>query len=372
MMNDNKNITIISVGDIFFGEHPVTLGHGVNTGVNKFGCEYLFKKIKDNLHDGDIICGNLEGIISPKNDDQNSIINKIFWGNPECASVMANVGFNCLFLANNHCAQHGKMALEQTCLLLDNNGINWTGYNPRCPNSSIPVIFNIKGLRIGFLAYCETQQYHLENLFLSQLSYENIKQDVQKLKRECDLIVVSLHWGDEFINYPSPDQIHLAHKIIDLGVNLILGHHSHTMQGIERYKHGLIAYSLGNFINNLWPRKLRESVILKCNITPPGIISYQLYPIYINDNYQPVNYSGKNGEIFLKHIDHLTKALEEFQDSDFGVMRKRYERDVKRLLFLDRLGTIWHYIRNIFRYDKKLLFQNILLMFKRRIYIKNF
>lgn len=366
-----KTIKIIAVGDIFLGEHPYTLNHGVATIVKKNGCGFLFSKIKEHLSGGDIICGNLEGIISPKKKEETGIKSAIFWGEPECAEALNKDGFNCLFLANNHTAQHGIDALKRTCQLLDKNNIKWTGFNDANPNSPIPAVFQVKGLKIGILAYCETQQYRLDTPILPVINIENIKRDINNLRKDCDIIIISLHWGDEFIDYPSPKQIQIAHEIIDSGAHLIIGHHSHTTQGIERYKNGLIAYSLGSFVKDLWQYKLRESVILKCEFSAEGIKSFDIVPIFINNKWQPEIYSGNAGNKLLKRVKDLSKAIEDYDTNEYENIQSKYMQEVKRLSLKDKIDTVLHYLANIFRYDKNLLLENIMLMLKRRIYGKN-
>lgn len=369
-----KSVSIIAVGDIFFGEHPVTLGHGVRTISRRNGCEFLFQKVRNYLKGADIVCGNLEGIISPKQNNETGVQKEIFWGEPTCAKAMQKAGINCLFLANNHTAQHGKNALERTCALLDDNNIKWTGYNASHPDTPIPAIFQLNELKVGLLAYCETQQYNLGIPLLPRIILKNIKSDVKKLKEKelCDIVVVSFHWGDEFIDYPSPCQIELAHKIIDTGVNVIIGHHSHTMQGIEHYKNGLIAYSIGSFIKDLWPRKLRESFILKCEVSPSSVKSVNLVPIIIDKKFhRPEVSQGIMREKFFARIHKLSKEIRDYSLVDSIALQKKYVRDVKNLLLHDRIETVMHYLFNIFRYDKKLLKENIKLMIKRRLGKKN-
>lgn len=364
-------VKIIAVGDIFLGEHPFTLGHGVTTIAKEKGCDFLFSEIKEHLKEGDIVCGNLEGIISPKEKNETGVKSAIFWGEPECADALKSAGFNCLFLANNHTAQHGIDALKRTCQLLDKNNIKWTGFNETNPNSPIPAVFQVKGLKIGILAYCETQQYYLDTPILPVINIGNIKRDIDGLKKDCDIVIISLHWGDEFIDYPSPKQIQIAHEIIDSGAHLIIGHHSHTMQGIERYKQGLIAYSLGSFVKDLWQHKLRESVILKCEISAEGIKSFDIIPIFINNKWQPEIYSGDAGNKLLKRVKDLSKAIEDYKPNEYESLQNNYMQDVKKLLLKDKIDTAIHYITHIFSYNKKLLFENIMLIVKRRIYGKN-
>lgn len=365
-----KSIRLVAVGDIFLGEHPVTLGHGVATIARRHGCNFLFDKTVKYLAGADIVCGNLEGIISPKNREESGIQKEIFWGNPDCAQAMKVAGFNCLFLANNHTAQHGKNALERTCTLLEKHGIQRTGFNPANPQHPIPAIFHLQGHTVAMLAYCETQQYHLDSPILPIIDFDNIRQDIESVKDQADIVIISLHWGEEFINYPSHDQVDLAHKIIDAGANVILGHHSHTMQGIEKYRHGLIAYSLGSFIKDLWPKKLRESMILSCEIAPSCVKKLKLVPIIIHHKlHRPEFYGGDKGKKFVSYVHGLNKKIDRLSNKNSHM--QKYIKDAKMLLLQDRLSTFFHYIFSFHRYDKKRLRENIVLMIKRRLNKKN-
>ena len=364
-------VKIIAVGDLFMGEHPFTLGHGVATIAKKEGSDFLFNKIKSHLSNGDIVCGNLEGIISPKLVNEAGIKYAIYWGEADSATAIRDAGFNCLFLANNHTAQHGKDALDQTCALLDKNNIKWTGLNPSSAEETAAVNFDIRGNRVALLSYCDTQQYNLDTPILPIIDIDRIKKDIANLKHDRDIIIISLHWGDEFIEYPSPNQVKIAHEIIDAGALLILGHHSHAMQGIEQYKNGLIAYSLGSFVKDLWRKELRESIILNCELTKDGVRGFNKLPIYINDQYQPEIYTGKSSDAFMSKLDSLSDKIQDNISTDSQALQIKYKKEVEKLAHMDKIDNLYHYIKNIFRYDKKLLLENVVLILKRRIYRKN-
>ena len=76
-------------------------------------------------------------------------------------------------------------------------------------------------------------------------------EDVVELRKQVDCVVVSLHWGYEYVEYPSPRQQAFARKLVRAGAQMVIGHHPHVVQGVERYQGGLIAYSLGNFNSRL-------------------------------------------------------------------------------------------------------------------------
>ena len=77
-----------------------------------------------------------------------------------------------------------------------------------------------------------------------------------------DVVVVSLHWGEEFVDQPSMQEVELGHAVIDAGATAVLGHHRHVVRPVERYRHGVIAYSLGNLIGDMvWYTAFRRGAI---------------------------------------------------------------------------------------------------------------
>jgi gamma-polyglutamate biosynthesis protein CapA len=94
-----------------------------------------------------------------------------------------------------------------------------------------------------------------------------------------------LHWRYEYVPYPSPQQIFFAHQLIDHGENLILGHHSQIVQRLERYKHGLICYSLGNFIFDHWQTRLREGILNRCKLFPDRVENVEVIPVHSDENF---------------------------------------------------------------------------------------
>ncbi len=127
-----------------------------------------------------------------------------------------------------------------------------------------------------------------------------------------------MHWGYDREKYPLPSQRKLAHNLIDCGANLILGHHPHVLQGIENYNKGVIVYSQGNFIfpdisykqyNLIQKRENKESIIFQIRFSKAGIESYNLTPIRVNEDYQPLILEDEEKEALLKKIEILSEGF---------------------------------------------------------------
>ena len=137
--------------------------------------------------------------------------------------------------------------------------------------SWLPVSITVAGVGLTFLGYSlRPRQYFTEEPLYAEGREDGILSDVRAARGESDVVIVSLHWGEEFIDRPSPDDVRLAHAIVDGGADLIIGHHPHVLRGVERRGRGWIVYSLGNFVCDMhWEEPLRETAKTR-HIRPSG------------------------------------------------------------------------------------------------------
>jgi poly-gamma-glutamate synthesis protein (capsule biosynthesis protein) len=109
---------------------------------------------------------------------------------------------------------------------------------------------DLDGQRIAFFGYCSAKPCLESGMAFgpAPLTPDRILRDIDVHRPNADRFVVNLHWGVEEAGFPNSTQVNLARQLIDAGVHAIIGHHSHSIQPVESYAHGVIAYGLGNFI----------------------------------------------------------------------------------------------------------------------------
>jgi gamma-polyglutamate biosynthesis protein CapA len=361
MSNENK-INIFAVGDIMLGDLPHNFGFGVGSVIEKHSPLFPFTNCSHETNRADILFGNLEVVLSAFDRKSPNIERTILRGQPNAVEGLSFAGFDVLSLANNHIMQHGRKAIEETINALNKKEIKYVGIE--IPESSIynQALFEINGISICFLGYnLRPQQYFIDPPLYVEGTFERIKNDIEKQRKNANITVISLHWGDEFINRPSPEQIELAHRIIDCGADIILGHHPHILQGVEKYKGKIIAYSLGNFIFDMWQKRLRESMILKIEITDDFKMDFNVIPIFINSAYQPLIADSIVGDKIAERLKAISKEIK----NDINSLV--YENTVKMELRRYRREVYWHYITNLFRYDPRFIYLNFLGAIKRRM-----
>jgi len=332
-----EKIVVTAVGDLMLGDGPLSLGVGVASSISKVGGDSIFKLAKPILERGDIVFGNLEavlarGVIAKTAPNRRQLI-----GSPPSVSSLKQAGFNVLSIANNHALEHGNTALLDSIEHLKKEHIRTIGQNLE--------IIEIKGTKVALLAYCLIED---STAYTSTGDPDQICSQIKKAKSETNLVIVSMHWGDEFIQRPSLRQIEMAHKMIDSGASLIIGHHPHVIQGIETYNNGLIAYSLGNFVFDMgYIPETRNSFILECSFTYNGKMDdYNLYPVYINHAFQPVPLSGLDKEQALGEIERLSRYISEREEN----YSESYEVELLSRRKSARNKMKIQFIKNIYRY----------------------
>ena len=300
------SITVSMVGDC-------TLGTDVNfdqsTSFDAFyqmknDPGYFFQNVKDIFTADDFTVANMEGTLTTSNDRQQKTF--AFKGNPSYTEILTQGGVEATNLANNHSHDYGDQSYEDTIQYLEAAGITTFGYDRTA-------VMDVKGIKVGLIGI-----YELKDGLGRQ---QQVIDTIQEVKDQgAQVIIVSFHWGTEKSNIPDDIQKTLAHLAIDQGADLVVGHHPHVLQGIEKYQGKNIVYSLGNFCfgGNKNPSD-KDTMIFQqtftvengelveddvTNIIPCSLSSESGY-----NNYQPMVLEGSEKERVLQKIEEFSAAL---------------------------------------------------------------
>lgn len=329
------------------GDSPKTIGYGVASITKKKGPQHLFEKF--DCQKSDIFLGNLECVVSSLGIDVNNIDTLEMRASPEVIDELKKIGINILSVANNHINQHGPEVYEDTINTLRNKLIKVIGVKPVDGNEtrlhSESICCEINGVKLCFAGYSmEKERYYPNDIRYSKVNSAQIIHDVTLLKEGNDHVIVSIHWGDEFVKIPNPEIISIAHKIIDAGASIILGHHPHVIQPVENYNDKIIAYSLGNFVTDmLWNPITKQGILLEIYLDKGGVYLSRTAVIETNEYCQP--YIGhQNAE------DILVNCIESIPN--YNEYRKSQARN-------NRVACYRYILKNITKYKAKLFLQMI-------------
>jgi poly-gamma-glutamate capsule biosynthesis protein CapA/YwtB (metallophosphatase superfamily) len=278
-------VELAFVGDLMLGRslaQKITEGKG----------NQIFESVREILQSGDLTVGNLECAIGEGG--KKALKGYAFLAPPASASELKNAGFDLLSLANNHSLDYGTDVFRQTEQLLTDNGIQIIGAGDNASRARAPAVYEIRGLRVAFLAYADVPVERggfnarswaagASTPGISWADDSGIVSDLQALKPRADFIVVLFHFGIEGSDLPSPRQVELSHLAIDNGAKLVVGSHPHLLQKEETYKSGVIYYSLGNFVFDGFSGSYNHGAILRVTISPSNPASYTLIPVLLVD-----------------------------------------------------------------------------------------
>jgi poly-gamma-glutamate synthesis protein (capsule biosynthesis protein) len=314
-----------------------------------------FQEVAGVLRNKDILFGNLETVLSHSSKAAQKAVT--LYTAPENVSYLTDVGFDILSVANNHILDMDAAGCHETLDVLHQHCLKFIGV----ATQKYPQTYSIletNNTRIGFSGYYEYGATEANHDIVIKNIDDWIIDETKKLKLLCDIVIISLHWGIEYVYYPSPKQIRLARHLIDAGATIILGHHPHVIQGIEHYKNGLIAYSLGNFqfssLRNI-NTDCRKSIILSIDITKQGLQKYEVIPVFIDEDFVPCIMDKLQTEEMLSHISHVSEPI-----LRGGITEKFWFEEIALEHFQ---GNMKSWIKRIKKYGLKHLLQCVRWLF---------
>ena len=166
---------------------------------------------------------------------------------PQTIQYLKDSSIHAVTLANNHFCDYGEEGVRLTIEELNKIGIDHVGGGRTAEELSKPLIHHSSEGNIAFLNYCEHEFSIQDGYGSNPLSVVKAFYDIQKVKKEADIIIVIVHGGSEGYQLPSPRMKELYRCFVDMGANAVVNHHQHCYSGYEEYKDGFIIYGLGNF-----------------------------------------------------------------------------------------------------------------------------
>lgn len=339
---------IFFTGDICLCDKAFDVGFGIGSKISKKGFHPFEKLLKK---EGDIWVGNYEGVVS---DVSNNLGNSAssFRIDSDTLSKSGSI-IDYWGVANNHVMEHGEEAYTQMIGILSKKSKGTFG-----GNQFRSVVFEHKRKNVSLTAFSlrteetgnEPQYWHLPDLSAIQDEYNKIK--------DSDYRIAYIHWGVEYVDYPYTEQVKLAHWLVDVGFNLIIGMHPHVLQGFEIYKGKHIFYSLGNFVFNMAYEPSKYSVIVKLDVENNDVgfdyvhLDQEGRPEIINEEQVPEAFRFSTLNAKIGKEENIEKYI------------NKYHRGLKAY----RKSNNKYILSNLFNYRLSFFTQMIASFLKRRLH----
>lgn len=234
----DKQVTITFLGDCTIGgeERLRDRENSFDGYYRAYGPDYFFEKVQSVIANDDLTVANLECVFA-QNAGGKVQKTYCFRGLPEYTQVLTGSSVECVNVANNHTLDYSDVGMRRTMKILDEAGIHWFGSNEIARQTWV---YEKDGIKIGFLG-AELHYW---------ASYRpNLLKQINALRQDgCQVIVASLHGGEEYGARRDKGQENASHWFVNNGCDVVIGHHPHVPLGIEVYKNATICFSLGNFV----------------------------------------------------------------------------------------------------------------------------
>ncbi len=309
------SVTILFTGDLMLGRSLEEAARANNDPL------FAFRRVAELLQSADLTVGNLECVLS----ELGAPARKRY---PlRCAAALEALrwaGFDVLSLANNHAMDFGGEALLDMIARLNNAGIATVGAGANSHAARTPAVVLRNGVRIAFLGYVNVPQDGAPFFFRNDLTAATqtsagvawasadsqgvamLQADVRAARALADAVIVLLHAGIEYARAPNEVQRLLAQAAIEAGAAAVIGAHPHVLQGVQRYKGGIIAYSLGNFVFDM---TVDTSAALRLSVTANGVQGYEWLPVVISPLGQPRPAAPEQAARILAALERLSGQL---------------------------------------------------------------
>lgn len=263
------DVRLVAVGDI--------LPHRrVKASARTFGWDASFAAVAAAVKGADLAFANLESPVAP--DHHKGIHGEVFNAPASLVDGLAAAGFDVLSMANNHVWDQGVDGMLETRERVKTAGMVPVGVGSTCAEASAPVVHTVNGVRVGFVALvdllnadlrttpdapcvfvpgplCTTDCTPDRDALFFRADPSVLADAVKRTRAVSDVVVVSFHWGNEYRTSPLAEYRTMAAQLVGAGADLVLGHHPHVLQPIERIENtgrsGIVAYSLGNFLSDM-------------------------------------------------------------------------------------------------------------------------
>jgi hypothetical protein len=276
--------------------------------------DYPYAEVRHLIEGADLAVGTFNATMSKVAPHTGCVPTYVLVGSPENADAMAHTGFDVMSVATNHIkdcglTNCGDQAFFETLENLERVGILAVGAGANHSEAMRPVVVSVHGVRFGFVSLGQIEQGGVyaeqDKPGIAVLTPENIRTAVAEARRLADVVIVMPHWGPEDVSTPNWIQRNLAHDIAATRPDLVVGNHTHVVQGIQVIDDVPIFYGLGNFVFDQWRVENQQGVILLVRFQGAQYLDYELIPTRVD----------KDGRVHIAGDQEALEILERIRQA---------------------------------------------------------
>lgn len=312
VQNGSDVVTLSFVGDIFLS--PIMYSHYQQSGISGVispKIQNIFQSVDIAAGDHEYVCGDLPESLKV------SYQQYTFLTPTSQEALIADFGFEVMTLANNHMMDYGITGLLSTMEELHKYGIATIGGGSNLAEALKPYTAVVNGKKIAILSATrvvpQTDWYAAETTAGLMTTYEStdryitLKDEIARLKAEegYDIVIMYVHWGNDSDKTILNSQTALGHGYIDAGADIVIGNHTHVLQGMEFYQGKLICYGLSNFLFGSYHS---DTMVLTLEINKQNQITAKMLPC-TSENFYTQELEGDAAQNMFRYIESMSSNV---------------------------------------------------------------
>jgi len=255
--------------------------------------DYPYEEVRHVIQAADFAIGTFNATLSQIAPRTGCVRTYVLVGDPQNADALARAGFDAMSVATNHIkdcgiSSCGDQAFFETLANFQRVGILTVGAGKDESSALQPIVLSANGVRFGIVSLGQLEQggvfAEANKPGIARLTDENIRRAIQLARSICDVVIFMPHWGPEDQATPTWIQRNLAQKIVAAGADLVVGNHTHVVQGYQTLNGVLVFYGLGNFVFDQDLTDHQQGVILLVRFQGKQLLDFSFLPTHVDED----------------------------------------------------------------------------------------
>lgn len=280
--------------------------------------DYPYEEVSDVIQRADLAIGTFNATMSEIPPHTGCIPTYVLVGSPQNADALSRAGFDVMSVATNHIkdcglTNCGDQAFFDTLNHLGRVKISTVGAGKNQAEAMRPLVMTVNGVRFGIVSQGQIEQGGVyataDKPGIARLTEENIREAVQAARAVSDVVIFMPHWGPEDVATPNWIQRNLARSIVEAGADLVVGNHTHVVQGYQQINGVWVFYGLGNFVFDQWQRDHQQGVILLIRYQGTQLLDFEWIPTHVDKDGRVHLAGAQEAEEILNRIQQASSML---------------------------------------------------------------
>ncbi len=280
--------------------------------------DYPYEEVREIISEADLAIGTLNATISDYPPHTGCVPTYVLVGSANNADALARAGFEAMSVATNHIKNCGlttcgDRAFFDTLDNLHRVGIQTVGAGKNHAEAMQPIVLTVNGVRFGIISLGQIEPMAFagpDKPGIAILNEENLKEAIASARQVADVVIAMPHWGPEDVSTPNWIQRNLARQLVEAGADIVVGNHTHVVQGVQEIDGRPVFYGMGNFVFDQDLNDHQQGAILLLKFEGKRYVGYEFKPVHIDQDGRVHIAGPEEAAEIMQRIETASKPLQ--------------------------------------------------------------